>query len=70
MHFTWSFIFRDEQRLRVFENRVLSRILGHKKEEVLGGWINLYEELDNSYFLPNIIGIIKSCRVRWLLLFV
>jgi hypothetical protein len=50
----------------VFENRVLRRIFGPKREEVAGGWRELYnEELCNLYSSPNIIREIKSWRVRW-----
>jgi hypothetical protein len=49
----------------VFENRVLSRIFGPKREEVTGDWRKLhYEELHNLYSSPNIIRIMKSRR-RW-----
>jgi hypothetical protein len=52
-------------RLRVFENRVLKRILGSKGDEMMGGWRKLHnEELHNLYSSPNIIRIIKSRRVR------
>jgi hypothetical protein len=50
----------------VFENRVLRRIFGHKREEVVGGWRRLHkEELHNLYDSPNIIRVIKSRRMRW-----
>jgi hypothetical protein len=63
---TWSLILREEHRLRVFENRVLSRIFGPKRDEVIGGWRKPYnEELYNLYGSPNIIRIIKSRRMRW-----
>jgi hypothetical protein len=49
----------------VFENRVLRRIFGPKRDRVTGGWIKLYnEELYNLYSSPSIIRIIKSRR-RW-----
>jgi len=41
---TWSLTSREERRLRVFENRVLRRIFGPKKEEVTGEWRKLYNE--------------------------
>jgi hypothetical protein len=51
--------------LRVFENRVLRRIFRHKREEVAGGSRRLHnEELHNLYTSPNIIGVIKSRRMR------
>jgi hypothetical protein len=50
----------------VFENRVLRRIFGPKRDEVIGGWRKLLiEELHNLYFLPSIIRMIKSMRMRW-----
>jgi hypothetical protein len=55
-----------EHRLRVFENRVLRRIFGSKRDEVTGGWRTLYnEELHNLYSSPSIIRNIKSRRMRW-----
>jgi hypothetical protein len=53
-------------RLRVFENRVLRRILEPKKEDVTGKWKKLYiEELRNLNSSPSIIRIIKSRGLRW-----
>jgi hypothetical protein len=50
----------------VFENRVLRRIFGPKRDEVMGGWRKLHnEELHNLYSSPSIIIIIKSRRMRW-----
>jgi hypothetical protein len=50
----------------MFENRVLRRIFGPKREEVAGGWRRLRnEELHNLYASPNIIRVIKSKRIRW-----
>jgi len=63
---TWSFILRDECRLRVFENRVLRRIFWRKRDEVTGEWRELQiEELSDLYSSPNIIRVIKLRRVRW-----
>jgi hypothetical protein len=63
---TWSLTLRQEHRLRVFENRVLKRIFGLKRDEVTGGWRKLHnEELHNLYSSPSIIKIIKSRRMRW-----
>jgi hypothetical protein len=53
---TWSLALKDEHRLRVFENRVLRRIHGPKRDEVTGGWRKLRnEELHDLYSLPRII---------------
>jgi hypothetical protein len=50
----------------LFENRVLRRIFGPKRDEVTGGWRKLHtEELHNLYFSPSIIRMIKSRRMRW-----
>jgi hypothetical protein len=50
----------------VFENKVLRRIFGPKRDEVTGGWRKLHnEELCDLYSLPSIIRIIKSRRMRW-----
>jgi hypothetical protein len=52
--------------LRVFENRVLRRIFGRKRDEVTGGWRKLHnEELHNLYSFPSIIRMIKSRRIRY-----
>jgi hypothetical protein len=51
---------------QVFENRLLWRIYGPKREEVAGGWRRLHkEELHNLNASPNIIKVIKSRRMRW-----
>jgi hypothetical protein len=63
---TWSLTLRDEHRLRVFENRVLRRIFGPKRDEGTGEWRTLHnEELCDLYSSPSIIRIIKSRRMRW-----
>jgi hypothetical protein len=57
---------REEYRLRVFENRVLRRIFGPRRNEVTGDWRKPHnEELHNLYSSPNIIRMIKSLRMRW-----
>jgi sorting nexin-29 len=63
---TWSLTLRVEQRLRAFENRVLRRIFGPKRNKVTGDWRRLHnEELADLYSSPNIMRIIKSRRMRW-----
>jgi hypothetical protein len=49
----------------VFENRVLRRIFGPKRDEVTGEWMKLHSELHNLYSSPDIIRQIKSRRMRW-----
>ena len=62
---TWSQALRDERRLRVFENRVLTRIFGPKRDEVTGEWRKLHnEELSDLYSSPNIVRVINSTMRR------
>jgi hypothetical protein len=62
---TLSVMLREEHRLRVFENRVLRKIFGLKRDEVTGEWRKLHnEELCDLYSSPSIIRIIKLRRMR------
>jgi hypothetical protein len=62
---TWSLTIRDEHRLRKFENRVLRRIFGPKRDEVTGEWRKLHnEELNNLYSSPSIITVIRYGTIR------
>jgi hypothetical protein len=57
---------REDQRLRVFENRVPRRTFGPKRDEATGEWRRLHnEEFNDLYPSPNIIRVIKSRRMRW-----
>jgi hypothetical protein len=63
---TWSLTVREGHELRMFENRVLRRIFGLKRDRVKGVWRKLYNgELHNLYSSPSIIRIIKSRGMRW-----
>jgi hypothetical protein len=62
---TWSLTLREEHRLRFFENRVLRKIFGPKREEDRS-WRKLHNaELHSLYSSPNIVRVIKSRRMRW-----
>jgi hypothetical protein len=62
---TWSLAWGEERRLRVFENRVLRKIFGPKREEDRS-WRKLYnDELHGLYSSPNIVRVIKSRRMKW-----
>jgi hypothetical protein len=61
---TWSLTLREEHRLRVFENRVLRRIFGPKRDDVMGEWRKMHnEELHNVYSSPDIIRQVKANEV-------
>jgi hypothetical protein len=63
---TWSLTLREKHGLRVFENRVLRRMFGPKRDEVTGEWMKLHgEELHILYSSPNIIRRINSSIMRW-----
>jgi hypothetical protein len=57
----WSLTLKEELSLRVFENRVLRRVFGPKRDELTGEWRTLH----NLYSLPNIVRVVKSIRMRW-----
>jgi len=62
---TWLLTLREERKLRVFENMVLRRIFGPRREEVTGKWRRLHnKELNELYSSPNIVRVIKSRRMR------
>jgi len=57
---------REERKLRMFENMVLRRIFGTRRDEVTGEWRRLHnEELNELYSSRNIVHVIKSRRMRW-----
>jgi hypothetical protein len=62
---SWSLTLGEEQRLRVFENRVLRKVFGPKREEDRS-WRKLHnDELHSLYSSPKIVRVIKSRRMRW-----
>jgi hypothetical protein len=62
---TWSLTLREKRRLRAFENRILRRIFGPKRDGVTGEWRKLHnDELHGLYSAPNIVRVIKSRRMR------
>jgi hypothetical protein len=57
---------KEKHRLKIVKGRVLGRIFGLKRDEVIGDWRKLHnEELYNLYSLPSLIRMIKSWRMRW-----
>jgi len=62
----WLLTWRGERRLRMFENRVLRRIFGPKRDEVTGDWRKLHEvELNDLYCSPDVVRVIKPRRMGW-----
>jgi hypothetical protein len=64
---TWSLILSEERRLRVFENGVLRRLFGFKRDEATGEWKKKLhnEEVHDLYCTPATVRVIKSKRMRW-----
>jgi hypothetical protein len=63
---TWSLTLRDKHRLRVFQNRVLRRLFGTKRDEVTEEWRRLHnEKLYDLNSSSNAIRVIKLRRMRW-----
>jgi hypothetical protein len=57
---------REERRVRVFENRVLRGVFGSERDEVTVEWRKIHnEELNDLYYLPNIVQVVESRRMRW-----
>jgi hypothetical protein len=57
---------REEHRLSVFENRVLRRIFGPKRDKVTGEWRKLHsEDLNDLFSSPNVFPVIRSRRMGW-----
>ena len=63
---TWFLRWREERRLRVFENMVLRRIFGPKRDDVTGEWRKLHvEDLNDLYSSPNTVRVIKLRTMKW-----
>ena len=63
---TWSLTWREERKLSMFENRVLRRIFGPKRDKETREWRKLHnEKLNDLYSSPNIVRVIKSRIIRW-----
>ena len=63
---TCSLTLREERKLRMFENMLLRRIFGPRRDEVTGAWRRMHnEELNDFYSSPNIVRVVKSRRMSW-----
>ena len=63
---TWTFTFREERGVKVFENMLLRRIFGPKRDEITAEWRKLHnEELNDLNPSPYAFRVIKSRRIRW-----
>ena len=63
---TWSLTLREKRKLKVYENMVLRRIFGPRRDEITGERRRLHkEELNDLYSSPNIVRVLKSRRIRW-----
>jgi len=63
---SWSLTLREEHTVRVYENRVLRRIFGPKRDEVTGEWRKLHnEELNDVYSSTSFMWVIRQRRMRW-----
>ena len=63
---TWTLTLREEKRVQIFENKVLRKIFGPKRDDQTGKWRGLYNgELHDLHGKPDIIRIVKSRRLRW-----
>ena len=63
---TWSLTLRKKRRLRLFENSVLRKISGPRRDEVRGEWRKLHnEDLNDLHSSPSIFRVIKSRKMRW-----
>jgi hypothetical protein len=62
----WSLILKEAHKLKVFQNNILTRIFGPKRDGIEGGWRNLHnEELHKLYCSPNIVRMSKAKAMRW-----